>query len=417
MLNDAPNFAPRHATAAQPYAGAAESSAAAAELHGLEPNAVEPEEQGIDLLALVAAFVTEWRLALITFVLVALLGFAYVFHLKSQFVATATILPEGSRAETTSLSSLFSAGNSGTLFTGLLGSRSVANGVIDQLNLRSYYHTKSYADARAALAGQSSFSVSGDSILTIAVRDADAQEAARIAEAYLDGLDKLNLTMAQDQSHQMQRFFLQQLDQEKADLNKAEDQLEATQKQTGLVQPETQTQIGLGAIAGVRAQIVGLQVQLASLLQSETEQAPQVQRLRSELAQLKVQESTLENGRNTPMGAAPSAGQMPQTGLDFVRAQREVAYHTGLVNSLASQYETARLSEDLSRPAFQIIDRAVVPERKSWPPRRNFLLVALGLALLTGFFVVAVKLLVRRILSDPTHVQSLRVIRDAFGRR
>ncbi len=384
--------------------------------HVMDPPLAVEEDQGIDLLALAAKFVTEWRLGLSVFFVVALLGAVYVARLKSQYVATATILPQAGHADTESLFSMFSQQNSATVFTGLLKSRSVANDIIDRANLLRLYHTNSYAAARATLAGQSSFSVGADTILTISVKDANAQSAAMIADAYLEALDRLNLQMAQDQSRQLQRFFAEQLADERTDLFKAEDALEKTQKQTGLVLPETQAQIGLNAIAGVRSQIVNLQVQLAALLQSETDQNPQVQRLRSQIAQLQEQEGSLENGHTSPVGAAPPAGQLPSTNLDYLRAQREVTYHNNLVNSLSTQYETARLSADLNRSAFQIIDRAVVPERKSWPPRKEFYLVVLVFGVLAGTIAVVIKLLFRRILNDPVQRQSLRGIRTAFVR-
>lgn len=383
----------------------------------LPPAETIVEDEGIDLLALTAAFVTEWRLAIATFVIVTIAGIIFVFTLKSQYVATATILPESAHVETDTLAALFSPHSSGTVFTGLLRSRSVANDVIDRAHLLTHYHTTSYADARAQLASQSTFDVGPDEILTISVKDPNAQVAAMIANAYLAALDQLDLNMAQEQSRQMQSVYAQQLEQEKADLFKAEDQLEQTQQHTGLIQPEAQTQIGLNAIANTRQQIVNLQVQLASMLQSETEQNPQVQRLRSEISQLQAQESAMEHGRNSPVGAAPPAGQLPQQNLDFLRAQREVNYHNGLVNSLASQYEAARLSGNLDRSAFQVIDRAVVPERKSWPPRRTFLLVVFAFAILVALFAVAMKLLRRRIANNPEHAASLQVIRAAFARR
>jgi tyrosine-protein kinase Etk/Wzc len=377
----------------------------------------DAQEQGIDLLALVASFFIEWRLALRTFVVVLVLGTILVFLLQSRYVATATILPAQGHDQTDSVAALFSPHSPGTVFTGLLKSRSVANDIIDRAHLLALYRTRSYADARTKLADQSSFEIGADSILTITVKDRDAHNAAMIGNAYLAALDDLNLAMAQDQSRQVQTFFVQQLDQEKADLFQAEDRLEQTQKQTGLVQPETQTQIGLNAIATVRAQIVNLRVQLASVLQSETEENPQVERLRSQIAQLQAQESTMETGGTSPVGAAPPAGKLPQNSLDILRAQRDVKYHDTLLNSLSNQYEMARLSEDLSRPNFQVIDRAVVPERKSWPPRKLFVLVVFVFAILAGVFAVIVKLLIRRILDDPAQVESLQAIRAAFARR
>jgi uncharacterized protein involved in exopolysaccharide biosynthesis len=354
----------------------------------------------------------------VSFVLVTAVSILFVFSLKSQYVATATFLPQASTSQSDPYSSIFSPRSPGEVFVGLLRSRSVQDDVVDRAHLLAMLKTNSYETARGAVAGKASFSVGSDGIVEISIRDGDAQQAAVLANDYLDALQHLNDSMAQQQNREMQAFFQSQLRQEKLDLDTAETNLEATQKKTGLIQPETQTQIGLNAIAGVRSQITSLQVQLASLLQSETDANPNVQRLRSEIGQLQAQEHTLESGSaSSPVGAAPPAGQLPQNNLDFTRAQREVQYHNQLVNALSTQYGSAHLDEHLSRPAFQIIDRAVVPEHKSWPPRRNFVIVAIFFAWVASLVLVTLRLLALRILSDPANRASLAELRQALHHR
>jgi tyrosine-protein kinase Etk/Wzc len=383
----------------------------------LPPSAEDDPGQGIDLLAVVAALLAEWRLMLTVFAIVTVLGVLLVFSLRSRFVATATILPEFGHSEGDALSALFSSRTPGTIFAGLFRSRSVADDVIDHANLLAVYKTTSQSKARAALAGQSSFDVGGDGMLTISIKDPDSKTAAAIANAYLDAMTRLDLNMAQDQSRQMQSLFDEQLEQEKQNLFQAEDRLEQVQRQTGLVQPEAQARIGLDAIAAIRAQIVNLRVQLASVLQGATAQNPEVQRLRSQIGQLEAQESALENGQSSPMGAAPPAGSLPQTGLDIARAQRDVEYHEALVRSLSTQYEQAQLSGNLTRPAFQVVDRAVAPEIKAWPPRKIFVLAVLMLAALLGLSAAVLRRFFHRIVDDPANAASLAAIRQAFARR
>ena len=357
---------------------------------------MEPEESGIDLLAVLVALLSEWRIWLITFVTVSVVCCVFVFSLKPEFVATATILPQEGRSDTASLASLFASHGPGTLYIGLLGSRSVKDYVADHANLRQLFQTQTEEQTRDVLAGKSTFANLPDSLLTISVRDGNAQDAARIANTYIDALANLNATMSLQQSSQTTAFFEQQLDKERAALAGAETEFARVQKSTGLVAPDTQTQIGLGAIASIRSEITSRQVQLTALLQSETEQNPNVQTLRSQIALLQVQERRLEGGAGgTPVGAAPAAGQMPQTNLDLARAQREVKYHDSLVTSLASQFEAARLNEAFRHSAFQVVDRAVAPEHKAWPPRTPYLVGSLGFGVVMGFIAVLMRLLWR----------------------
>jgi len=378
-------------------------------------NADAPEH-GVDLFALVVALIAEWRIMLIISFIFFGIFVAYIYSLKPMYVADASFVPQtGGRNDSGDLASLFANHGPGSLYIGLLHSRSVQDAIIQKLDLMSIFHTTSHETARAALGGMSSFSEGPDTIIRVEVRDGNAQDAARIANAYLDALQGQNESMSLQQSAQTSKFFDSLLQKEREQLSQAEAQLARTQRQTGLVLPESQTQSGIGAIAGVRAQITSLQVQLAAMLQSETEGNPQVQRLRSQLAQLQEQEHVLEGNSQSPLGAAPAAGNIPQTTLDLEHAQREVKFHDGLVDSLASQFESARMNEAFGHSALQVVDLAVVPEHKAWPPRRPYIEIAAVGALFFGLIGVVFKLVLWRILADPQYREQMKTLRKAFG--
>ncbi len=384
----------------------------------LPPAAEGMEDGSIDLLAIAVAIISEWRIGVIVFLIVTAISVAYVYTLKPQYVATATFLPQEGHTGGETLASLFSNRGPGALYIGLLHSRSVQDNTIDRLNLLQQFRTQDREVARNILASKSTFVEGSDSLITISIRDGDAHMAASIADAYMQGLEDLNDKMAADQSTLTRRFFEHQLQQERDALATAEMQLQELQKRTGLIRPETQASTAIANVAGLRAQIDSLRVQLAGLLSGETEQNPRVQVVRNQLAALEAQERNAETGSGAaPVGAAPSAVQIPQGTLDLARAQREVAYHEGLVSSLANQYETARLNEASARSVFQVVDKAIVPETKAWPPRKSYLEVCFLLGILIGMISIVVSLVSRRIAANANHRQQLIALRRAFSSR
>ena len=379
------------------------------------PYDTEPvPEEGIDLVAVAAALLGEWKIALFTFAVVSTIGLVYVFHLKPEYVASASFLPSQGRTEAESLSSIFSARGSGNLYIGLLNSRSVQDEVIDRAHLKQVFGTTSTEYARYLLAQKSGFSAGGDDIIRITVRDGNAANAATIANAYLEGLQDLNDKMAQAQAAQTRRFYDRQLEQERAELNQAEDAFARLQQRTGQVAPSTQAAIGIGNIANTRSQIQALEVQLAVLRQSEADSNPDVQRLRLQIAQLEGQEHQEEASTATPAGAPTTAARIPTINLEIDRAQREVSGRSALVGSLSSQFGAARLDEEFSHPALQIIDRAYAPEGRAWPPRENYEMASLGFGVFAALFAVVIKLIAGRILANPVHRAAIRRLRRAF---
>jgi tyrosine-protein kinase Etk/Wzc len=374
-----------------------------------------PDGPSIDLFELFVRFVAEWKIGLLTAIVVFIAGAAYVFHIHPQFEATAVVLPKQTMAETNNLASFFGGRHPEDIYTGLLRSRSVTDDVIRELGLIKPGANVSWEDQRAALLGSMSVVSGGDGLLRITVRSPDAQMAMRIANAYLDGLHMQQQSMALQQSALNRQFFEQQLDQEKIALASAENDLEQTEKNSGIIEAQTQIQSGLGEIAGVRNQITARQVELAALLEGATEENAQVKTLRAQIAQLEAQERTLEASGAIAPGAPPAAGRMPEANLEYERKQRAVRFHEALLTGLSSQYQNARLVEASTVDAFQVVDYAIAPERRSFPPRRLYLLFCAGLALFLGVCSILFVLVKRKVQRDADYQRHMSEIKKIFG--
>ena len=374
-------------------------------------------DAGIDLMQLLTLFVVEWRVLVIVSAILFAIGAAFVYSITPLYEASATLLPQA-QAQSASVADLFSTRSPGDIFIGLLASRSLQDEVVDRAGLLELYHTSSRAAARGLLTSRSVFSVGRDTLVMIRVRDQNAEAAMRITNTYLDALEDQREKMLHSQAVLHDRFFQQQLTQEADALAAAERELKEVQLKTGLVMPEAQTSIGLNAIAGTRAQITGLQVQLSALLMGASEQNPQVKSLRAQIGQLQAQEHTLESASSgTASGAAASAKLMPGLNLDYTRKLREVRYHEALFTSISNQFESAKLSEGYTGTPFVVIDEAVVPEEKAYPPRRPLLWLVFGASVLSGVLCIGLLLLWRRLRAEPLQRERMAAIRRSFHLR
>lgn len=376
----------------------------------------DPEdERTVDLLGLLVIFLAEWKIGIAVAFLTFIAGAVYTFHTPAQFVATASILPKQSVAQSNSLSALFTGGHPADLYTGLLRSRSVTDDVIRELNLIPPGSTQGWEGTRDGLLGSMTVVVGADGLIRISVRSTDARMAMKVTNAYINALHQQQQTMALSQSVLNRQFYEQQLDQEKQALILAENDLEQLQKKTGIIDSGTQTQTGLSQIAGTGSQITALEVQLAALLQSETEQNPQVQTLRSQIAKLRSQQQILQASGSAGAGTPVAAGRAPAVNLEFERKQRAVKFHEGLLSSLSTQYQNALLVEASSVDAFQVVDYPIEPEHQSFPPRRLWLLFSAGFAAFLGSVAILFVLLKRRVQADADYQRHMLAIRQNFG--
>jgi uncharacterized protein involved in exopolysaccharide biosynthesis len=281
--------------------------------------------------------------------------------------------------------------NSGDQYLGLISSRTVTDDVIAHQHLADYFHTTRPSELRKRLEGMAKITVDKDQFVTVRVRAPEPETALRIANEFPAALYRLNDAITLSQAEHQLRYFEGPLEEEKNKLTQAEDELKAAQQKTGMVQPETQVRLGVGAIADLKAQLAARQEELAGLETGRTSENPQVMTLKSQIASLNAQIAQLEaqtGGQGTPAAQA----KLPALALEVLRAQREVEYHETLFGILSKQYENAKIDEAYS-PPVELVDKAVLPDVKSWPPRKLFALGGLVLGGLAGLLVVGVKAL------------------------
>lgn len=310
----------------------------------------------------------------------SILAALFAFLLPSTYTSTASLVPPSASGSSSAAAlmgqlsalgagSLMGAGkSSGDLYVGMLKSRFVAQYMIKRFNLRDVYRVAKESKAEKQLAAHSEFLVgTKDSIISIAVSDHSPERARDLANGYLDALSLLTANIALTESSQRRLFYEQRLAREKDDLSSAEVSLRQSQEASGLISPAGQTTAEIQTIAQLRAQVGGREVQLASLLQDETEQNPDIIRLRREISDLQGQIARMESGSGHGVGNIPTA-QVPALQLDYIRKAREVKYHEALFEIIAKQYEAARLDEAHDAP-LQVLDRPAVADSPSGPPR------------------------------------------------
>jgi tyrosine-protein kinase Etk/Wzc len=361
------------------------------------------------------------------------LGIGLVFLVNPSYTAKASILPPtqdqssgnvmmgqfGALASMTGLGGSLGIKNPVDLYIGILQSQSVTDAMIKRFHLMEFYNAKKWTDVRVAVRGASSFIANKDGMIDISVTDHNPRKAADMANAYVDELYRFNNRLAIGGASQRRLFFEQQLQQEKDRLADAEVALKKTEELTGVIAPSGQTETIIRQVAQLQADITSREVQLEALRTSSTEQNPDVIRLNTELASLRGQLRDLESGttKHAPGDISITTANVPQAGLEYIRKERDVKYHQLLFDLLARQYEAARMDEAKAAPVIQIVDPALVPDKKSAPYRALWAITgcALGFFLSTGW--VLGSFVYRRLEADEAQGRRLALLRQELKLR
>jgi uncharacterized protein involved in exopolysaccharide biosynthesis len=280
----------------------------------------------------------------------------------------------------------------------MLRSRTIQDRLIDKFDLRKVYRTQRYQDARKKLDARSYIVAEKEGLISIAVEDRDPNRAAAMANAYVDELHEMNSDLAISEAGQRRVFYEDKVRAERDALALAEVQLKQAEEKTGLLQPDAQARVIIQSVADMRAQVAIREVQIDAMRSYATKDNPELRRAEQELAGLKSQLAKME--RNT--GGAGSDNlevptrQLPQAQLEYLRSARDLKYHEALYEFLGKQLAAARIDEAKDAVIVQVVDKAVVPERKSGPHRATVILLGVFAAFLCSCAGVLVSESLRR---------------------
>ena len=211
-------------------------------------------------------------------------------------------------------------------------------------------------------------------------------------------------------------FFQQKLDAEREDLARGELALKQAQQKSGLIQPDAQGRAIIQSVADMRAQVAAHEVQLQAMRSSATENNPDVQRAEPELAGLRSQLAKLQHntGEIGNGNLEVPTTRLPEAQLEYIRRARDLKYHEALYEFLGKQLEAARIDEAKDAILVQVVDKAVVPERKSGPQTNPHRVGDCGHRVPAGMFGVLATAVLRRKQQDPNERARLALLRDSL---
>lgn len=277
--------------------------------------------------------------------------------------------------------------NTGALFVGILASRTIQDRLIDHFDLMNVYSSRHREDARKELSSKTDVSEDRKSgIITIVVTDKKPQRAAAMAQAYVDELDRLSAEVSNTASHRERLFLEARLREVKEDLNKAAGAFSQFSSKNTAIDIEQQGKAMVEAAAAIQGQLIAMEAQLKGLEQIYAANNPRVQSAKSTITELRAQLEKFgggEAGKPLQNGDMyPSIRQLPLLGVTYYDLYRNLKIEEVVYESLTAQYEAAKVQEVRDTPSVKVLDSAVIPEVKSFPPRFLVMLLCTILALL-----------------------------------
>jgi uncharacterized protein involved in exopolysaccharide biosynthesis len=286
--------------------------------------------------------------------------------------------------------------SSGALFVGVLKSDNILSALVEKFQLRKVYDVSKAQDAREILAKRTSLAEDRRSgVISIEVTDRDPNRAASLAQAYVAELDRVIAQLSTSSARRERVFLEERLQKAKVDLDTAAEKFSEFASNNTAIDIPIQEKAMVEAAASLQGQLIAAQSELSGVQQTYT--ADHV-RARATAAHVRELQESLNQigGRGTPedlehdRSLYPSIRKLPLLGVRYADLYRETKIQETVYDLLTQECELAKVREAAEVPTVNVFDVAIVPARKSFPPRvaiailGTVLGIGLSMAILVG---------------------------------
>jgi len=388
-------------------------------------------DDDLSLLDLLIALAERKRVIFTVTAVFAILAIVISLILPKSYTAKVTLLPPQQATSMASalssqlggLSALLGSGlgikNSDDTFVGMLRSQTVEDGMVQHFGLMQEYHARYLSDACKAFESHSTVEGNNkDGMIHLSVTDSDPRRAAELANGYIDQFRGLSNHLAITEASQRRLFFQQELELTKDNLANAEEALKQTEQTTGVMQLDLQARALSSSAESLRAQIAAKKVLIQGMQTYATGENAQLTQQEQELASLRTQLAKVGGSEDTPGSELViPKGKVPEASLEYIRKQRDVKYYETIFEILARQFEAAKLDEAKEGALIQVVDPAILPDRRSFPKRALIVVIATMVGFFFGILVALVQAAFQHLNRDSETSVKLNLLRRALALR
>ena len=304
----------------------------------------------------------------------------------------------------------------------ILRSRTMQDAVIDRFDLAEVYGISVREYVREELANNTIIEEAREGgigfspivSVSLSVTDRSPERAKEIAEFYMSQLDSMMTGINRKNAETTLRTYERRYLQNVQELEEAEQALTAFQEEAGILEPESQLRAMMSTIGELRAQMVGLDVQINIAKATLRDSAPQVMELEKQRAEvekvyndlIRDSEREFSGSAGTGSGAGSGAGmsgdlfppmmEMPKMGLEYARLFRERTIQEKIYELIYPQYEQQKMLLDDTNSGIRLIDEANLPTYKHKPKRALIVIAGFLFSIFVAFFSITFSEFVKR---------------------
>ncbi len=268
--------------------------------------------------------------------------------------------------------------DTGELVLLVLRSRTILDKVVEEFDFAGRYGVtdQSKSRLRALVLAKSHFDYSRTtSAITISFTDIDPIFAKDVTNGMVALINEWFAQNMSSTNLKQKQLLDEKVKEVRADIDKLENQLKNLQTKYGALTAQDLGTSQASTLAALRSQLILKEIDIKNYSAVSAIEDPKLQQLKNERKNILDLISQTQRGVPDVQGSTDGQKNLPDLQIEFNNLTVELDIQRKIYDTLSHQREVLKLTSE-SESAFQIVDLAEVPDRKSEPRRARIVALA-----------------------------------------
>lgn len=318
--------------------------------------------------------------------------------IPSRFVASTMFAPAGVEKDLTNLREFFAPmGSFGESFAAylrarknylidyIIRSRRMSDLIDARFDLGRVYGVTDRDEIRRRLGEHTAVVIRDEGVIVLSVEDRDRERAIAIAEEYLAQLDTVLLDLAVENSRERMQFLGDEVARRERAITVADSLIGAYLGTYGLYAMEEQVRVMLDIVSNLSNRLSVLDVEKRLLEMTMKPGSDDLDRVEFEWNQMRKQLLLLRETGAEP-DLFPPFKKLPEISTQYLQFMSERRMQEFMVAYLRLRLADAEVAANSRMSVLKVFDPPSAPDRRSWPKRKQIVLVSTAAAFFWACF-------------------------------
>lgn len=263
---------------------------------------------------------------------------------------------------------------SASVLADILGSRRLAESVINTLSLKQRYKAETMDEALRELRSKRKISVTSTGLINLTMKDKEPEMAESIARHHISGLDSLNRYLQFTRAARTMDFISGQIERYRVQLGAIRDEMARFQEEHGIIDFNEQVKGAIEVASDLKVRTILAEIERDLLREFAMQDAIELRRKDAEYQNLVAQLNQIMEG-DTSEAVFFSLRQLPELYQRYAALQRDLEVNERIYSFLLERYEEAGIDKARNTPTVYIVDEPNFPEKPAGLQRWAIVLI------------------------------------------